>query len=178
MSKLCASLLALSACVCALTASALRAGNEGSLEIKNARATYGYLGATRAPGSLHAGETVFFTFDAVNLKLDDNARASYSMTLEVLDSGNNTRFRIGPNNAIAQTFLGGNSLPCSAHIDIPYGTQPGEYTFRVTLTDRNTKKSAVFERKGKIIEPEFTLVNVGTYADREAKVPSSPIGVM
>ncbi|MBI3410276.1 MAG: hypothetical protein HY040_18200 [Planctomycetes bacterium] len=173
MLKFCATLLAFAAC-----AVAALAGGDGSLEIKNVRATYGYLGATRPAGGVHPGETVFFTFDVLNLKLDENARASYSMAVEVLDNKNNTVFRLGPRNAIAQNFLGGNSLPSSAHIDIPYDTPPGEYLFRVTVQDRSTKKQATFERKAKLLEHDFALINVGTYADREARVPSSPIGVL
>src|SRR5262249_15779460 len=104
MLKLCVRLLAFTACVLTLGALTGRAG-DGSLEIKNVRATYGYLGAMRPAGGVHPGETVFFTFDVLNLKLDANARASYSMSVEVFDNKNNTVFRLGPRNALAQNYL-------------------------------------------------------------------------
>jgi hypothetical protein len=166
MLKICATLLALTSC----------AGEE-ALEIKNARTTYGYLGATRPAGPRYPGETIFFTFDIHNMKLDENSRASYSMTVEVFDDKNDTVFRLGPTNALAQNFLGGKSLPCSAHLDIPYDTPAGAYLFRVTVKDRASNKTASLERKAKLLAHEFALVNVSTYADRESKVPASPLGV-
>jgi hypothetical protein len=162
-----------------LTAVGTLGAAEGPLEIANPRATYGYLGATHpvVEGRL-PGDTIFFTFDVRNLKLDDLGRASYSMLVEVTDAKGNLIFKLGPTNAIAQNYLGGNSLPCSAHLEVPVDTAPGVYLFKVTVTDRAAEKTISFEKKGRVLAPAFGLVRVAVFADRETRVPASPVGVV
>jgi hypothetical protein len=160
-----------------LTLSLLPA-QEGPLTIENARATYGFLGATRLPGTLHAGDIAFFAFDLQNIKLDNAGKASYSITVEVLDGQGKTYFKQGPTNATALSYLGGNTLPCSAQLEVPLNTPPGIYSLKVTVHDRAADKTVVLERKGKVLPADFGLIHVGTFADREAKVPKSPVGVV
>jgi hypothetical protein len=151
---------------------------DAPLEIANAHATYGYLGAPHpvVEGRL-PGDTIFFTFDIKNMRLDDAGRASYSLLVEVTNDKGQLIYKLGPTNAVAQNYLGGNSLPCSAHLDVPLDSVAGVHHFKVTVTDRQTNKSVSLEKKGKVLAPDFGLVRVGTYADREGKVPVAPIGV-
>ena len=72
--------------VCGL-AMVLAAGDEGKLEIANARATYGHLGPARPKTGILPGDIVYFTFNIKNLKLDDNGRAAYSVAIDVTDTG-------------------------------------------------------------------------------------------
>jgi hypothetical protein len=161
-----------------LVALGFAAAQDAPLEIVNARATYGYLGATHPPGDGRLpGDIIYFTFDIKNMKLDDGGRAAYSLLVEVKDDKDQLIYKRGPINAIAQNYLGGNALPCSAHLDVPFDSAPGIHHFKVTITDRQTNKSVSLERKGKILAPAFGLVRVGTYADREGKVPAAPVGV-
>jgi hypothetical protein len=167
----------MSAAFACLIALSLPAATEGQLQIVNERDTYGYLGATRPKGSgVLPGEIAFCTFDIKNIKLDDKGRASYSMLVEGLDPKGQLAFRLGPHNAKAQCYLGGNTLPCSAHLEIPPHMTPGTYTIRVTVEDRIAGKKATFEGKGKVLPAGFGLVRVGTFADRELKVPAPPVG--
>jgi hypothetical protein len=167
----------MSAAFACLIALSLPAATEGQLQIVNARGTYGYLGATRPKGSgVLPGEIAFYTFDIKNIKLDDKGRASYSMLVEGLDPKGQLAFRLGPHNATAQCYLGGNTLPCSAHMEIPPQMTPGTYTLRVTVEDRLANKKATFEGKGTVLPAGFGLVRVGTFADRELKVPTAPVG--
>jgi hypothetical protein len=154
------------------------AAQDAPLEIANAHATYGFLGAPRPVGGGRLpGDTIYFTFDIKNMKLDEAGRASYSLLVEVTDDKGQLIHKLGPRNAVAQNYLGGASLPCSAHLEIPLDTAPGVHHFKVTVTDRQTNKTVALERAGKVLEPDFGLVRVGTFADREAKVPIAPIGV-
>jgi hypothetical protein len=155
------------------------AAQDAPLEIANARATHGYLGSTypQVEGRL-AGDIVHFTFDVKNLKLDELGRASYSMLVEVSDTKGNLVFKLGPTNAIAQNYLGGNSMPCSAHLEIPADTPAGDYLFKVTVTDRTASKTATFERKGRVLPPSFGLIRVAAFADRETRFPASSVGVV
>lgn len=157
----------------------LAQGQDAPLEIANARATYGYLGgAIKSKDGRLPGDIVHFSFDIKNLKLDDNARASYAMMVEVLNDKGRTQFKLGPVNSVAQNYLGGNSMPCSAQLDIPVDTPPGVYVFRVTVMDRANDAKVVFERKGKVRSLDFGLVQVATYADRDSKVPAPQVSVV
>src|SRR5262249_53007225 len=109
-----------------------------------------------------------------NMKLDDKGRASYSILVEGLDHKGKLAFRLGPHNATAQSYLGGNTLPCSAFLEIPTEMPAGDYTLRVTIEDRQGKQKTTFEGKGKVLPAGFGLVRVGTFADRELKVPTAP----
>src|SRR5262249_1508599 len=149
----------------------------GPLQIANAHATFGYLGPTRSPGPRYPGETVFFSFDILNLRLDEHGQATYVTTVEVFDANSSLVSRLGPTRGIARNFLGGNSLPCSAKLDIPLDTPPGDYRLRVTIKDCRSKTSVSLERAAKVNSLDFALVNVGAFADHSATVPSPAIGV-
>ena len=162
-----------------LIALAAAGAQDAPLEIANAHATYGYLGAKHptVEGRL-PGDIIFFTFDIKNMKLDDAGRASYSLLVEVTDDKGQMIYKQGPTNSVALNYLGGNSLPCSAHLEVPLDSIPGTHHFKVTITDRQANKSVSLEKTGKILGRDFGLVRVGTFADREGKVPAAPIGVI
>jgi hypothetical protein len=161
-----------------LLALALAGGHEAKLEIVNPHGTYGHLGAKRPPEGVLPGEIHHFTFDIKNLKLDKQGRASYSIGVEVFDSKGDLIFRLQPRNAIAQNYFGGNSMPCSSFLEIPLSAKPGFCTWRITVKDRSTAQAVTAEGKGKILPANFGLIQVGTFADREAKVPMPPLGVV
>src|SRR2546426_8634935 len=127
------------------------AAQDNALEIANPRMTYGYLGAPRPMTGSLPGETVHVTFEIKNLKFDDNGKASYSIAIEIRDEAGKIFFEQRPYNAIAQNFLGGNSLPCSANVEIPLDAKPGKVEWKVTIVDRATKKSATLTGAGKIL---------------------------
>ena len=124
------------------------------------------------------GDIVYFAFDIKNMKLDETGRASYTLLVEVTDDKGHLIYKQGPTNAVAQNYLGGNSLPCSAHLELPLDSVPGTHHLKVTITDRSSKKTVSLERTGKILTPDFGLVRVASFADRETKVPAASVGVV
>jgi hypothetical protein len=162
---------------CVLTVSAGPQG--GKLEILNPRATYGALGAVRPKGNgALPGDVIDFRFDIKGMKLDAKGRASYSLLVEVLDASDQPLFRLGPTNAVAQNYLGGDLMPCHASLEVPLDGYKGACHLKVTVTDRATGHKGVFQTQGKILPADFGLVRVGTFADREGKVPTAPVGVV
>jgi hypothetical protein len=161
-----------------LVATALTVGQTGELEISNPRPTYGRLGAVRPKGKgILPGDVACFTFDIKNLKLDDKGRASYSVAIEVKNSKGEIAYQQQPNNAVAQSFFGGNSMPCTAEVEIPLDALPGEHSWKITIEDLLAKKSAMLEGKGNVLEPDFGIIRVGTFADAQGRFPEPPIGV-
>jgi hypothetical protein len=157
----------------------LSAAQGDALEIANHRRTYGHLGALKPKeaGAL-PGDTAYFTFEIKNLKLDAFGKASYSIAIEIRDEAGKIFYQQRPYNSVAQNFLGGNSLPCSAHIEIPLDTKPGPVEWKVTVVDRTTKKSVSVAGKGKILPADFGIVQVGLFADAEMRVPMSAVAVV
>ncbi len=153
-------------------------GGAGALEIVEPRATYGHLGAVRPKDGMLPGDVAFFTFGVKNLKLDDKGQAKYSLAIEVRDANGELFFEQKPYNLVSQNFLGGDTIPCSAHIEVPLDAKPGALHWKVTVEDRETKKTVVSEGKGKILPAGFGIVRVGTFADPEGKVPVAPVGVV
>lgn len=148
------------------------------LQVDNVRPTYGYLGPTRTKQGILPGDVAHFAFDLKNVKLDDKGNASYSIAVEVLDPTGKVFYHQPPYNSVARCFLGGNTLPCAAHLEVPAISKPGEYTLKVILKDRLANKEIVLKRTGKVLEPTFGIVHVGTFADREGRVPVGPVGTV
>jgi hypothetical protein len=164
-------------CVC-LMALSFPPAQGGELEIVNGRSTYGFLGAPRPKTGVLPGDVLHFAFDIKGLKLDAKGRAEYTLLMEVTNDKGELIFKEGPRNSVAQSYLGGDTLPVAANLEIPLQTKPGTHTLKVTITDRATDKKLVFEGKGQVLEPEFGLVRVGTFADAATTVPTSPVAVV
>jgi hypothetical protein len=162
-----------------LLALVLAGGQESKLAIVNPHATYGHLGAARPKGSAPLpGDILYFSFDIKNLKLDAKGRASYSIGIDVFDEKGDLSFQQKPQNAIAQNYFGGNLLSCSSFMEVPLNSKPGPRSWRIVLKDRNSGQSVTAEGKGMVRPADFGLVQVGTFADREGKVPTPPVGVI
>jgi hypothetical protein len=156
----------------------VNAAQGDALEISNPRLTYGYLGAARPMTGILPGDIVHVTFEIKNLKFDENGKAAYSIAIEIRDEKGKLFFEQRPYNSLAQNFLGGNSLPCAANVEIPYDAKPGKVDWKITVVDRTTKKSASLSGAGKILPADFGIVRVGLFADPELRVPTSPVGVV
>lgn len=152
---------------------------DDKLEIVNHRRTYGYLGAVKPANSgALPGDTAYFTFDLKNLKLDADGKASYSIAIEIRDAAGKIFYEQRPYNSVARNFLGGNSLPCSAHLEIPLDAKPGVVDWKVTVVDRASKQSATLTGKGKVLPADFGVVGVGLFADAETRVPMSAVAAV
>jgi hypothetical protein len=157
----------------------LAGAQEQKLEIDNARLTYGHLGALRPKGGGSLpGDTAHFSFEIKNLKLDDSGKASYSIAIEIRDEAGKLLYEQRPYNSVAQNFFGGNSLPCSAHVEIPFDSKPGAVDWKVTVVDRTTRQTASVTGKGKVRAADFGIIQVGLFADAEFRTPMSAVGVV
>jgi hypothetical protein len=156
----------------------LAGGQDSKLEIENVRLTYGHLGAVRPKTGALPGDATHFAFEIKNLKLDDGGKALYSIAIEIRDEKGKLLFEQKPYNSVAQNFLGGNSLPCAAHVEIPFDSKPGAVDWKITVKDRTTKQTATIVGKGKVLAADFGIAHVGLFADAEARVPMSAVGVV
>jgi len=152
-------------------------GAPGDLQITDTRTTHGYMGATREKkaGAL-PGDDVFFSFNIKNLTIGKDGAAEFSLYLEVLDPKKDILYSQGPRNHKVQTYFGGDSVPCHAHMALPPNAIPGIYAAKVTVTDKASGKKVTFLGGGKVLPADFGIVRVGTFG--EGGNPRSPVGVV
>src|SRR5262245_12215284 len=83
---------------------------QGSLTIANDRLTYGYNGPDRKDAEYLPGDAMALAFEVRNMTFDESGKASYSVSMEILDGKGDVRFRQLPRNQTAQNYLGGKSM--------------------------------------------------------------------
>lgn len=143
----------------------------GTLQLTNARATYGFLGATRPDNKLLPGDVYFVTYDIENITVK-NGKALYKMSMEFLNSKGKAEFKRDPEDLESTLSLGGTRMPGMASAEIGTETAPGEYTLKVEVTDRATNKSETLVRKFEVLPKAFGLVRVHlTYVQTTVPAP-------
>ena len=158
---------------------ALLGGQPAAPEIANPHATFGFLGAPRPRArAMLPGEVAHFSFGIKNLKPDASGKVAYSIAIVIHDAQGKVLFEQKPYKAIAQRFFGGDMAAAAARIEVPLDSKPGPVDWKITVIDRTTDKSTELQGKGKILPADFGLVQVGTFADPEDRVPTPPIGVV
>jgi hypothetical protein len=158
-----------------MTALSLAPGQAGALQLSNERVTYGTLGPTRTDSKFLPGDIYFLSFDIDNLKKEDG-RALYSMKMELLDSKGKAKFTSNSEDRETFDILGGNRIPGFAHAILGLDSDPGEYTLKLTVTDRLAKKNETLTRKFEVAPRGFGLVRVNmTY---NGQLPAPPLVVV
>ena len=149
----------------------------GDLKLTNDRATYGVLGATRTENKLLPGDVYYITFDIENLDVGEDGRVLYSMGMELLNSKGRPEYSQEPRDLEARNDLGGNRMPGFAAAEVGTDTAPGEYTIKVTVTDRRSKKSDTLTRKFEVLPKDFGLVRTYLTYFSQTPVPAPPLAV-
>jgi hypothetical protein len=162
--------------------SAFLVAQSGPLEVTNVRPTVGPLGppvskADREQGRL-PGDQAWFAFEVKNAKTDAQGKAKIGLSYEVTDSDGQPVFKEGPVMGELIDFLSSGSFPGTMQLEVPLDSKPGVYDVKLTITDLEAKKDAVFQAKGKVREAEFGIVRVGVYGDPLGRVPSPAVGVV
>jgi hypothetical protein len=134
------------------------APEQAQLKLTNDRATYGPLGAVRTDNKVLPGDAYWVMFDIEGLSTNKEGKMQYSMSMEFVNSQGKTEFSTQPQDQDAINLLGGNKLPAHAMAAVGLETAPGDYTLKVTVTDRMTKKSESLSRKFTVLPKDFGLV--------------------
>jgi hypothetical protein len=150
---------------------------EGQLRLTNERPTYGIMGAPRTNDKYLPGDVYFLTYDIENLKVDENGKVVYTMSMELLDSKGKSQFKSEPQKLEMTSSLGGARVPAFAHAVLGTDTAKGEYTLHLTVEDRATQKKAELTKKFDVIEKEFGLVRLNTSYDGQGALPAPAVAV-
>jgi hypothetical protein len=152
LSKLVALLLSL---VCA---GAAEAG--GKLSLVNVRATYGIQGPVRTDNKYLPGDKVDLSFDIDNITVDPKTgQAKWEIVMDVLDPKKKSIFNAKTPSEMV-VALGGRRLPAFSYVTMTLDSAPGNYTMRVTVTDKANKATATYDHKFVVLEKGFGMVKV------------------
>jgi hypothetical protein len=158
----------------------LAPAQSGTLQLKNDRFTYGELGQERKNAQVLPGDELVIAFDIVGLKLADDGRVQYSMLLDLQNKDGKSQFKQEPSDMVAFNALGGDRVPGIAKVTVGLETPPGEYTAKVTVTDRSTGKSESLTKKFEVLPVRFGLVRVSflhNFPGMSVFPPAPPIAV-
>jgi hypothetical protein len=146
-------------------------GQPGSLALTNVRSTYGLHGSTRPDNKLLPGDQVFLAFDIENVQTGSDGKVQYSIAMEVANGAGKVLFKQAPRDLTANNALGGTNLPAYANLQVGLDQPPGDYTVKVTVTDRGSKASKTLTSKFQVLPKGFGLVRLALTGDPEGFVP-------
>jgi hypothetical protein len=158
---------------CSFTVAALLSlipAEPASLTVTNVRMTYGVLGPPRSDTKFLPGDDFVLSFDIDGAKVNAAGKVLYSVGMEVSDNKGKVRFRQLPNELEAAAPSGGNRLPACASVQIGLDQEPGQYTVKVSITDRVAGATREITRTCAVLPKGFGLVRLTTTSDPEAKV--------
>lgn len=152
----------------------------GKLEITNVRNTYGVLGPTRTNSKLLPGDILFVSYDIDGISVDDEGRVHYSMVMEVIDKDGKATLKQDPFEKIELVPLGGNRVAARAFVTLGVDHPAGEFTMKVTVTDRadKNKASQTLERKFEVLAPDFGIVAIYGSLDERGQTAAPTTGVV
>jgi hypothetical protein len=151
-------------------------GRADELALTHVRPTYGILGPRRTAKAVLPGDSVFVTFDIEGITTDKDGKVLYSVATEVSDSSGKVHFTAPARDLEAIAALGGNTLPAFVHVDIGLEQPAGEYTFKLTVTDRASGKSKSLSHQFQVLPKAFGIVRLTTTSDAEGLQPVGILG--
>ncbi len=164
------------------TALNLAPAQTGALDLKNVRVTYGVLGQERKEAKeVLPGDIFNVAFDIEGLQVSDDGRVLYRMGMELTKTGKKEpEFKQEPRDLEAYNTLGGSRVPAFARTTVGLDTPPGEYTLKVTITDRAAKLTKDLSRTFTVVPPRLGLVQISLFSYNDGKgtaLPAPPLGV-
>ena len=148
----------------------------GGLTLSDAKLTYGLLGPKRDSAKFLPGDLFFLAFNVDGVTAGPDGKVQYTMALEVTGPDGKTIFRQPPQDEEVINVLGGSRLPAYAQLQIGLEQAPGQYTVKVTVTDRASKKSGSLEQKAEVLPKGFGLVHLTLTADQKGQAPAGVLG--
>jgi hypothetical protein len=129
----------------------------GALELKNARAAYGFLSSPRADNKYLPGDRLNFVFEIAGLKTDlKTGVAKVQQTMEVRQ-GTKVVFKQDPMEMEVPLF-GATRMPSFVQVVMTRDQKPGAYTLRVSVTDKLAKATKSLDYDFRLLKEGFGLV--------------------
>jgi hypothetical protein len=143
----------------------------GDFNLANARTTYNLFGGTRADTKFLPGDKIVLSFDIDGIQANSAGKVLYSIAMEVTDSKGTVHFKQAPRDKEATMVLGGSRLPAFASLQIGMDQPAGDYTAKITVTDRVSKVSKTLTRAYQVLPKAFGLVRLAATQDPDGQYP-------
>lgn len=152
----------------------------GGLALTNARLTFGsQYGPVRPDARFLPGDLFFLVFDIDNLKVGEDGKVVYNIVMQVTDKTGKPVFQQPPPPDItASLSLGGNKLPAMAFVILATEQEPGAYTCKVIVTDKQANTSQSLERPFEVLPKNFGVIGVYTSLHPNGEVAVPPQGIV
>jgi hypothetical protein len=158
-----------------MTALAADPEETGQLQLTNDRLTYGMMGAERSDNQFLPGDFLAVAFDIEHLKTDAFGKALYNIGMEIKDAKGKRFYAKDPEDMKVYLSLGGGRLPAFAAWPIEADTPPGEYTLKLTVTDKGAKKSKSLTHPFEVMPKKFGLIRLHTLYNSPGLIPAPPV---
>jgi hypothetical protein len=156
----------------ALTAVLAAPAQGGDLALKNVRPTLGILGQDRKEGPFLVGDLLVLSYDIEGLKLRDDGQILYTVGLELFDKNGKSQFKQEPKDLEVPNPFASTRLPAFALVELRNDTAPGDYTMKVTITDRNAKVTKSLEHKFQVASTRLGFVQTNLTDPAYRPVPA------
>jgi hypothetical protein len=148
----------------------------GALKLEHVRSTHGILGPNRAEESYVPGDALNLDFDIVGITID-KGKILYSIAYVVTNlDDKSTVVSQAPQKLETLTVFGGNRAQGMVHLDIGTEQPPGNYSMKVTVTDRANNASQELTHKFTVGKPRLALVRLRTSSDENGDFPVPVLG--
>jgi hypothetical protein len=149
----------------------------GALKLERVRSTHGILGPTRADENYVPGDALTLDFDIVGITIDDKGKILYSIAYVVTNvDDKSTVVSQAPQKLETLSVFGGKRAQGMVHLDIGTEQPPGNYSMKVTVTDRANNASQEFTHKFTVVKPKLAIVRLRTSSDENGDFPVPVLG--
>jgi hypothetical protein len=156
----------------ALLGVAAAPAQDGQPALSNIRATYGVQGPERPDRRVLPGDNFILSFEIDGAEVAADGKVHYTIAMEVTDQLGDVRFKQVPRPNAMTRPPGRRSLPAMANLHVGLDEPPGEYTLRVSVTDRTARTTREIAENYEVLPKAFGLVQVVTIGDPDAEGPS------
>lgn len=163
--------------VAVLTALSLAPNQGGSLKLDNVRSTHGILGPARTSENYVPGDALTLNFDIDGITIDDKGKILYSIAYEVKNlDDKSTVVSQAPQKLETITAFGGKRAQGMVQLNIGTEQPPGNYSMKVTVTDRASGATQELTHKFTVVQPKLAIVRLRTSSDRDGVSPVPALG--
>jgi hypothetical protein len=151
--------------------------HQAGLSLSHVRSTHGPLGPARAEDKLLPGDALFVSFLIDGITVDDAGKVLYSIGSEMTDRNGKSLFKQDPRDLQATVSLGGTQVPAYAELRLGLEHPAGDYTLKVSVTDRASGRTQALTRDFTVLPRDFGLVRLTTTSDQDGLLPVTAAGV-
>jgi hypothetical protein len=150
-------------------------GPSGQLELTNVRTTYGILGPPRPNTKFLPGDLFVECFDIEGLKADASGKVHYTIGMEVSDSEGKLVFKQNPLDREAKRAADGKGIPACASVGIGWDQPSGDYTVKVSVTDRAAGSTKELTQRYHLLPRDFGIVHVALTGDSAGRLAAAAL---